>query len=162
MTCFIVLYKINHCIWTQVGFFFLSFWVYIQLPTFAIKTPFWLIFHWYNIFDQKSSNNHPNEMGIVSLYSRREILSYELKSFVLSFCWNFIVRAWIWGCSTHFHQLWEFEQLWITSGLQIKYKTHPYAHSSFHKYFTTCKFQAISLRHFTSPQACSWWIFERS
>ena len=39
----------------------------------------------------------------------------------------------------------KFEQLWLTSRFQIKFKTHPYAHSSFQKDFTTCKFQAISL-----------------
>ena len=87
--------------------FFLSFWVYIQLPTFAVKTPVWLTFHWESIFDQNSSNTHPNRMGLVSLYSRREILSYELKLIFLSFCRNFIIHAWIWGSSAHVHQVWE-------------------------------------------------------
>ena len=109
-----------------------------------------------------SSNTHPNWMGLVSLCPRREILSYELKFIFSSFCQNFIVRAWIWGCSTHVHQVWEIEKLWLTLELKIKFKTHPCAYSSLQKDFTTCKFRAISLWPFTSPQACSWWIFKRS
>ena len=111
---------------------FFEFLSYIQLPTFAVKTHFQLTFHWVSIFDQISSNTHLNWMGLVSLCSRREILSYELKFIFLSFCRNFIVHvwifhAWIWSCSTHVHQVWEFEKLWLTLGLQIKFKTHPYA-----------------------------------
>ena len=32
-----------------------------------------------HIFNQISSNTHLNRMGLISLYSRREIISYELK-----------------------------------------------------------------------------------
>ena len=139
--------------------------IYIQLPTLAVKTPFRLTFHWdceKHIFDQISSNNHPNQMRLVSLCSRREILSYELKFIFSIFCRNFIVRAWIWGCSTHVHQVWEFEKLWLTSLFQNKFKNHPFPHSSFRKDFTTCKFQAIFLWLFNSPQTYNWWIFEHA
>ena len=40
--------------------------------------------------------------------------------FFSSFGRIFIVCAWICGCSTHVHQVWQFEQLWITSRLEIK------------------------------------------
>ena len=112
------------------------------------------------IFDQISWNTYSNRMGLVSLWSRSENLSYELKLIFSSFGCIFIVCAWIWGCSTHVHQVWQFEKLWITSGLEIKFTTYPYAHSSFHKDFTTSNFQAIFLWPFTPPQACNWWIFE--
>ena len=131
-------------------------------PNFCSQNPFWLTFHWDSIFDQNSSNTHPNWVGQLSLCYRREILSYELKLIFLSFSQNVIICAWIWGCSAHVNQVWEFDKLWLTLGLQIKFKTHPYAHSSFQKDFTTCKFQVISLWPFTSPQAYNWWIFERS
>ena len=114
------------------------------------------------IFDWNSWNTSLNQMGLVSLWSRSKILSYELKLIFSSFGRIFIVRAWIFGCSAHVNQVWEFEKLWLTLGLQINFKTHPYAHSSFQKYFTTCNFQAIFLWPFTSPQTCNWWIFEHS
>ena len=81
-----------------------------------------------NIFDWITWNTHLNRMGLVSLCSITENISYEIKFIFSSFCRNFIVRAWIWVCSTHVHQVWEFEQLWLTSRLQIKFNTHLYAH----------------------------------
>ena len=91
----------------------------------------------------------------------------EEKSFDMNSCWffwvfcrNFIVRAWICGCSSYVHQVWQFEKLWTISRLEYKYITHSYEYSNLHKYFTTCKFQVIFLWPFTSPQACNWWIFE--
>ena len=114
------------------------------------------------IFDRISRNTYLNWMGLVSLWSISENLSYELKLNFSSFGRIFIIRAWIWGCSNHVHQVWQFEQLWITLGLDIKFLTYPYAHSSFQKDFTTLNFQAIFLWPFTSPQACNWRIFESS
>ena len=114
------------------------------------------------IFNRISRNNYPNRMGLVSLWSRSENISYELKLIFSNFGRIFIVRAWIWGCSAHVHQVWQFEQVWITSGRHIKFMTYPYEHSSFQKDFTTCNFQVIFLWPFTSPRACKWWIFESS
>ena len=57
------------------------------------------------IFDQISRNTYPNRMGLVSLWSRSENLSYELKLIFSSFCRNFIDRAWIWDCPAHVHQI---------------------------------------------------------
>jgi hypothetical protein len=114
------------------------------------------------IFDWISWNIHLNRMGRVSLWSRSKILSYELKLIFSSFGRICIVRAWIFGCSSHVHQVWEFEKLWITSGLEIKYMTYPYEYSTFQNDFITCNFQAIFLWPFTSPQASSLWIFKSS
>ena len=142
------------------------------LQTFTRKTNFDKLFQFIRllfhldceelIFDWISRNTYQNRMGLVSLWSRSENLSYEVKLIFSNFGCIFIVRAWIWGCSSHVHQVWQFEQLWITSRLDIKYMTYPYAYSSFRKYFLTCNFQAIFLSPFTSPQAYSWWIFESS
>ena len=114
------------------------------------------------IFDRISRNTYLNWMGLVSLWSRSENISYELKLIFSSFGRTFIVRAWICGCSAYVHQVWQFEQLWTISRLEYKYITHSYVYSKFQKDFTTCKFQAIFLWPFTSPQACNWWIFESS
>ena len=114
------------------------------------------------IFDRISWNTYLNRMGLVSLWSRSENISYELKLIFSSFGRIFIVCAWIWGCSAHVHQVWQFEKLWITSILDIKFMAYPYAHSSFQKDFLTCNFQAIFFWPFTSPQGGSWWIFESS
>ena len=62
-----------------------------------------------HIFDQISKNTYPNRMGLVSLWSRSENLSYELKLIFSSFWRNFIDRAWIWGCLAHVHQIRQFE-----------------------------------------------------
>ena len=106
------------------------------------------------IFNRISWNTSLNRMGLVSLWSRSKILSYELKLIFSSFGQIFIVCAWIFA---HVHKVWEFEKLWITLGLEIKYMTYPYAYSSFQKDFLTCNFQAIFLWPFTSPQVGSWW-----
>ena len=58
------------------------------------------------IFDRISRNTYPNRMGLVSLWSRSENLSYELKLIFSNSGRIFIVRAWIWGCSAHVHQIW--------------------------------------------------------
>ena len=124
-----------------------------------------LIFHLdceEHIFDWISRNTYPNQMWLVSLWTRIKNLSYELKLIFSSFCRNFIDRAWIWGCPAHVHQIQQFEQPWITSGCDTKFISNPFAHSSFQKDFTSCNFQAIFLWLFTSPRACNWWIFERS
>ena len=124
-----------------------------------------LIFHLdceEHIFDRISRNTYLNWMGLVSLWSRREDLSYEVKLIFSSFWQNFIDRAWIWGYLAHDHQIWEFEQPWNTSGCDNKFISYPFSHSRFYKYFTSCNFQAIFLSLFTSPQACNLWIFERS
>ena len=67
-----------------------------------------LIFHLdceEHIFDRISRNTYPNRMGLVSLWSRSENLSYELKLIFSSFWRNFIDRAWIRGCLAHVHQI---------------------------------------------------------
>ena len=115
-----------------------------------------------HIFDRISSNTHPNQMWLVSLWSRSENISYKIKLNFSNFGRIFIIRAWIWGCSSHVHQVWQFEQLWIRLGLEIKYMTYPHAYLSFWKDFLTCNFQAIFLWPFTSPQACNSWIFQSS
>ena len=124
-----------------------------------------LIFHLdceEHIFDRISRNNYPNRMGLVSLWSRSENISYELKLIFSSFCHNFIDRAWIWCCLAHVQQIQQYEQPWITLRCETKFISYPFAHSSFQKDFTSCNFQAIFLWLFTSPRACNWWIFERS
>ena len=115
-----------------------------------------------HIFDWISKNTYQNRMGLVSLWSRSENLSYELKLIFSSFWRNFIDRAWIWGCLAHDHQIRQFEQPWNTLRCDTKFISYPFSHSSFQKVFTSCNFQAISLWLFTSPRACNWWIFERS
>ena len=115
-----------------------------------------------HIFDRISKNTYPNRMGLVSLWSRSENLSYELKLIFSSFWRNFIDRAWIWGCLAHVHQIRQFEQQWNTSGCDTKFISYLFEHSSFQKVFASCNFQAIFLWLFTSPRACNWWIFERS
>ena len=115
-----------------------------------------------HILDRISRNTYPNRMGLVSLWSRSENISYELKLILSSFWRNFIDRAWIWGCPAHVHEIQQFEQPWITSSYETNFISYPFVHSSFQKDFTSCNFQAIFLWLFTSPQACNWWIFERS
>ena len=98
------------------------------LHTFTRKTIFDKLFHSSSymrltfyldceefILGRISWNNYLNRMGLVSLWSRSENISYELKLIFLSFGRIFIIRAWIWGCSSHVHQVWQFEKLWITS-----------------------------------------------
>ena len=145
------------------------------LHTFTRKTIFYKLFYSSSymrltfyldceefIFDRISWNNYLNRMGLVSLWSRSENISYELKLIFSNFGHIFIVRAWISGYSAHVHHVWQFEKLWITSRWDIKFMTYVYEQSSFQKYFTTCNFQAIFLWPFTSPRTCNWWIFERS
>ena len=67
-----------------------------------------------HIFDRISKNTYRNRMGLVSLWSRSENISYELKLIFSSFWRNFIDRAWIWGCLAHLHQIWQFKQQWNT------------------------------------------------
>ena len=114
------------------------------------------------IFDRISRSTYPNQMGLISLWSRSENLSYELKLIFSSFWWNFIDRAWIWGCLGHVHQIWQFEQPWNTLGCDNKFISYPFEHSSFQKVLTSCNFQVIFLWLFTSPRAYSLWIFKRS
>ena len=83
------------------------------------------------IFDRISRNNYPNRMGLVSLWSRSENISYEVKLIFSNFGRIFIVRAWIWGCLAHVHQVLQFKKQWITLGLHIKFMNYPYEHSSF-------------------------------
>ena len=123
-----------------------------------------LIFHLdyeEHIFYRISRNTYPNWMGLVSLWSRSKNISYTQVIFS-SFWWNFIDRAWIWGCLTHVHQIRQFKKPWNTSGCETKLISYPFEHSSFQKVLTSCNFQAIFLWLFTSPRACNWWIFERS
>ena len=115
-----------------------------------------------HIFDRISKNTYPIRMGLVSLWSRSENLSYELKLIFSSFWRNFIDRAWIWGCLAHVYQIRQFQQQWNTSRCDTKFISYLFEHSSFQKVFASCNFQAISLWLFTSPRACNWWIFERS
>ena len=46
------------------------------------------------IFDQISWNTSPNQIGLVSLWCRSRILSYEVKLIFSVFCRTFIIRAW--------------------------------------------------------------------
>ena len=113
-----------------------------------------LIFHLdceEHIFDRISRNTYPNWMGLVSLWSRSENISYELKLIFSSFWRNFVDRAWIWGCRTHVHQIRQFKQQWNTSGCDTKFISYPFSHSSFQKVFTSCNFQAIFFWLFTFP-----------
>ena len=132
------------------------------MKTFA-KMDFWKNFLRKTSFDKLfSRNTYPNRMGLVSLWSRSKIFSYELKLIFSHFWRNFIDRAWIRGCLAHVHQIQQFKQPWNTSRCDIKFISYSFAHSSFQKIFTSCNFQAIFLWLFTSPRACNWWIFEWS
>ena len=146
------------------------------MTNFLAKNQFWqtfpnssrhmrLIFHLdyeEHILDWISRNTYPNRMRLISLWSRRANISYELKLIFSSFWQHFIDRAWIWGWPTHVHQIWQFEKPWNTSGCDTKCISYPFAHSSFQKVFTSCNFQAIFLWLFTSTRACNWSIFEQS
>ena len=126
--------------------------IYIQLPNFAVKTPFWLTFHWVSIFDQISSNTNPNRMGLVSLCFRKEILSYELKFFfwvlveISSSVHGFVA---VQPMFTKFDNLRNFEpyQDWKTSTSLTHMHTQ-----AFRKISQLVNFKAIFLWPFTSPQ----------
>ena len=105
------------------------------------------------IFNQISRNTYLNRMGLVSLWSRSENISYELKLIFSSFWWNFINRVGIRGCTAHVHQIQQFKQPWITSGCDKKFISYQFAHSSFWKDFTSCNFQAIFLWLFNFPRS---------
>ena len=88
-----------------------------------------------HIFDRISKNTYPIRMGLVSLWSRSENISYQLKLIFSSFWRNFIDCAWIWGCLAHIHQIRQFEQQWNTSGCDTKFISYLFKHSSFQKVF---------------------------
>ena len=74
-----------------------------------------------HIFDRISKNTYPNQVGLVSSWSRSKNLSYELKLIFSSFWRNFIDCAWIRGYPAHVHQIRQFKQPWITSRCDTKF-----------------------------------------